>query len=116
MSRGVTGMSPQSRMVKGVEYGLRAARWLKPRKEVWREEAARMARGPNRAPVGSGCQNVGGSVYHADEALRMGLPYWEGGRKEDPNSEQTWQERTSDVEELHSSVLHRNGVSSVPGL
>jgi hypothetical protein len=37
--------------VKGVVYGLMFARWLKPRKEVWREEAARMARGPKRAPT-----------------------------------------------------------------
>jgi hypothetical protein len=32
-------------------YGLIAALALKPRKEVWRAEAARIARGPKRAPV-----------------------------------------------------------------
>lgn len=57
LSKGVTGMSPQSRIVKGVVYGFRAARWLKPRKEVCRDEAARMARGPNRAPFGL-CQGT----------------------------------------------------------
>jgi len=30
------------------------ARGLKPRKEVWRPDAARIARGPNRAPGGQG--------------------------------------------------------------
>lgn len=52
-------MSPQSRMVNGEVYGLREARWLKPRKEVWREEAARIARGPNRAPADElSCQST----------------------------------------------------------
>ena len=51
LSKGVMGMSPQSRMVKGEVYGFRPRRGLKPRKAVWREEAARMARGPKRAPA-----------------------------------------------------------------
>src|SRR6187402_1573197 len=51
LSRGVTGISPQSRMVAQEVYGFRDARRLKPLKEVWRAEAARMARGPKRAPL-----------------------------------------------------------------
>lgn len=49
-------MSPQSRMVAQFWYGLMLARGLKPRKLVWRDEAWRMARGPNLAPkrVGGG--------------------------------------------------------------
>jgi len=43
-------MSPQSRMRAHDVYGFRPARGLKPRKEVWRALAARMARGPNLAP------------------------------------------------------------------
>lgn len=51
LSTGTTGMSPQSRMVAQFWYGLMLARGLKPRKVVWRDEAWRMARGPNLAPV-----------------------------------------------------------------
>ena len=54
LSKGVMGMSPQSRIRAHDVYGLRPARGLKPRKEVWRALAARMARGPKRAP-GEGC-------------------------------------------------------------
>lgn len=44
-------MSPQSMMEAHDVYGLMPARGLKPRKVVWRAEAARIALGPNRAPV-----------------------------------------------------------------
>lgn len=37
-------------MVAHDVYGLKPARVLKPRLAVWREDAARMARGPKRAP------------------------------------------------------------------
>jgi hypothetical protein len=50
LSKGVTGMSPQSRICAQLRYGFMLARALKPRNEVWREEAARIARGPNLAP------------------------------------------------------------------
>ena len=50
LSNGVTGISPQSRILAQEVYGLNPARVLNPRKEVWRPEAARMARGPKRAP------------------------------------------------------------------
>jgi hypothetical protein len=50
LSKGVMGISPQSTIEAHDVYGLRPARGLKPRKEVWREEPARMARGPKRAP------------------------------------------------------------------
>ena len=43
-------MSPQSRIEAHDEYGFMPARGLKPLKGVWRAEAARMARGPKRAP------------------------------------------------------------------
>ena len=45
------GMSPQSIIEAQEVYGFMPARGLKPRKLVWRAEAARMARGPNRAPL-----------------------------------------------------------------
>lgn len=45
------GTSPQSSIFAHEAYGFKAARALKPRDAVWRLEAARMARGPNRAPV-----------------------------------------------------------------
>jgi hypothetical protein len=44
------GMSPQSRIEGHEVKGLMPARVLKPRWEIWRDEAARMARGPKRAP------------------------------------------------------------------
>ena len=44
------GMSEQSRMVSGVVYGFMPARGEKARKGTWRAEAARIARGPKRAP------------------------------------------------------------------
>ena len=50
LSKGVMGMSPQSRIFRGVVYGFRPRRGLKPRMEVCREEAWRIARGPKRAP------------------------------------------------------------------
>ena len=50
LSKGVTGMSPQSIILAQESYGLMLARGLKPRNEVWRPDAARIARGPNRAP------------------------------------------------------------------
>jgi hypothetical protein len=50
LSNGVIGMSPQSTIFAHDVYGFRFARGLKPRKDVWREEPARMARGPKRAP------------------------------------------------------------------
>lgn len=45
-------------MVAQLAYGLMPARGLKPRKEVWRLEAWRMARGPKRAPCGGGGERV----------------------------------------------------------
>jgi hypothetical protein len=50
LSNGVIGMSPQSTIFAHDVYGFRFARELKPRKDVWREEPARIARGPKRAP------------------------------------------------------------------
>jgi len=50
LSTGTTGMSPQSRIVAQLLYGLTLARGLKPRKDVCRLEAWRIARGPKRAP------------------------------------------------------------------
>ena len=54
LSIGVAGMSPQSRIFAQLWYGLMAARGLKPRNDVCRAEAARIARGPKRAPVSGG--------------------------------------------------------------
>ncbi|KAJ8123255.1 hypothetical protein ONZ43_g750 [Nemania bipapillata] len=51
LSMGVTGMSPQSRILAQFRYGLMLARGLKPRKVVCRAEAARIALGPKRAPA-----------------------------------------------------------------
>jgi hypothetical protein len=50
LSKGVTGMSPQSIILAQEVYGFNPARALKPRNDVCREDAARIARGPNRAP------------------------------------------------------------------
>ena len=55
LSKGTMGMSPQSMISAQLEYGLMLARGLKPRKDVCRLDAWRMARGPKRAPLG-GCQ------------------------------------------------------------
>ena len=54
LSKGVTGISPQSRTVSGVPKGSNCARGLKPRKGSCLALAARMARGPKRAPIGVG--------------------------------------------------------------
>jgi hypothetical protein len=50
LSNGVTGTSPQSKTLAHDMYGFMPARALKPLKLVWRAEAARIARGPKRAP------------------------------------------------------------------
>ena len=50
LSNGVTGMSPQSLTVAHDLYGLIPARVLKAVPGIWRALAARMARGPKRAP------------------------------------------------------------------
>ena len=50
LSNGLRGMSPQSMIVRGDMYGFRPRRGLKPRAADWRAEAARIARGPKRAP------------------------------------------------------------------
>ena len=43
-------MSPQSTIRAQDVYGLSPARGLKPRNVVWRDDPARIARGPNLAP------------------------------------------------------------------
>lgn len=50
LSNGDVGISPQSKIFAHDRYGFIPARALKPRNEVWREDAALIARGPNRAP------------------------------------------------------------------
>lgn len=50
LSKGMIGMSPQSFMVAQALYGLIPARVLKDVPAIWRALAARMARGPKRAP------------------------------------------------------------------
>lgn len=52
LSTGTMGMSPQSIILAQFWYGLMLALGLKPRKVVCRDEAWRMARGPNLAPGG----------------------------------------------------------------
>ena len=67
LSNGVAGMSPQSTMVAQSWYGLMPARWLKPRNDVWRPDACRMARGPKRAPMrNAGPRQHGVWLYAGD--------------------------------------------------
>ena len=81
MSKGVTGMSPQSRIVYGEVYGFRPRRGLKPRKEVWRAEAALIARGPKRAPgrftlslVVHCSRKTAGYMENFDKSVKTVLP------------------------------------------